>query len=98
MVLFVMVLISASGFSAFAQEGERSPITASNAGQVKLLREFETLSRSYMVFFSPDGQRLATLNEDNSIWVWDAASGEEVSVFQSPEPLWYGVFSPMVPF
>jgi WD40 repeat protein len=92
--LIVSILLLIGALAALAQ-GEHSPITASNAEQVQLLREFETTSASYGAFFSPDSTLLGSFNQDNTIQVWDIASGEELFTLSDlTDGAWFVVFSP----
>jgi hypothetical protein len=47
------------------------------------------------VAFSPDGKSLASASQDNSVKLWNVATGKERSTLQGhPEPVWSVAFNP----
>ncbi|GIK76024.1 MAG: hypothetical protein BroJett021_50120 [Chloroflexota bacterium] len=50
--------------------------------------------RARAVAYSSDGQRLATAGDDNTVRIWDAATGEMVHVFPHSRPVYDLALSP----
>jgi WD40 repeat protein len=46
------------------------------------------------VAFSPDGTRVATASEDQTVKLWDVASGEELQTLRHAQAVWSLAFSP----
>lgn len=65
-----------------ASENEAHVLDAGSGREIAVLQGHEERIRK--VHFSPDGTRIVTVSLDNTVRIWEAASGRELTTFEHP--------------
>jgi len=88
----VSVLFCPDGRNFVAENHNMGLVTSNLEGSFQVLRE--VLGGVYSVSFSPDGKKLVTAIGDNTIRIWDVASGEKLQEFFNDDDVYSVSFSP----